>query len=517
VSVVEAAMTAALAPTRADTFDLAAALSEVDEYALATSSEYRRWITYASPLLFALIYAPHHLRGRETADEITFSDFHLDAVEHAKGWMCEDDGPAEHRDVVVAPRNCGKSTWYFTLLPLWAAAHGHRRFIAAFAHSATQAETHLSTFKRELETNELLRRDFPELCAPAVRLGGSTVSDNRSMLMTKSGFVFAAKGIDSTALGLKVGTQRPDLLVLDDIEPGEETYSPHQKDKRLGALLDSILPLNIFARVVLVGTVTMAGSIVHDAVKTVTLPGETPAQWITDEGFVCHYYPAIVTEDDGTERSIWPAKWSLDYLQGIRHTRSFLKNMMNDPMGAAGDYWAPEDIKVGTASGPLTHQLLSIDPAVTTNGSSDYTGLSIVAFSKPARQCLVRYAKAIRVAPGEPLRALVLRLLEQFPETVGVIVESNQGGDVWRGILHGLPVELRTVHQSEPKDTRAARLLNHYQHGRVLHEGALPELNGQLVGYPKAPYDDLVDAVGTGVTVFLGKKRQVGATTASYI
>ena len=506
----------ALAPAAA--FDLDALLRGIDRRAVQTSTRYRRAITKTSPLLFAMIYLDHHLRGKETGDEITFSDFHLEVIEHARRWMRPISSPAEERHVYVAPRGCGKSTWFFTILPLWAAAHGWASFIAAFANSATQAETHLSTFKRELDTNGWLQKDYPELCAPAIRPSGATVSDNRGMLMARSGFVFAARGVDSTALGLKVGTRRPDLLVLDDIEPGEETYSPLQKDKRLGAILDSILPLNIFARVVLVGTVTMGGSIVHDCVKTVTEPGEPPADWITDERFVTHYYPAIVTGDDGEERSIWPAKWPMDYLESIRTTRSFQKNMMNSPLGADGQYWSPEDIRIGMPAAPLTHQLLSIDPAVTTKGTSDFTGMAVVGYSKPAKQCVIRWAKAVRVQPGEQLRTLVLRVLDEWPDVKGVVVESNQGGDVWRNILHHLPVPLQTVHQSEPKDVRAARFLAHYQRRRVLHEVHLPALEGQQMAYPKAPFDDLVDAAGTGVTVFLGKKPgPPGVKTAAYV
>jgi phage terminase large subunit-like protein len=73
------------------------------------------------------------------------------------------------------------------------------------------------------------------------------------------------------------------------------------------------------------------------------------------------------------------------------------------------------------------------------------------------------------------------------------------------------------VHQSEAKEVRAARLLNHYQRRRVVHEQRLPAVEEQMVAFPKAPNDDLVDAVGTGVEVFLGKKNVASVTAASYV
>lgn len=495
-------------------FDLAEYLAQFDPR-LLRDPDGRRILTRLDPLLFALLYLPHHLRGKETEDQITFSEFHLDIVDQALQWPFPSNEPGVDRDAYVAPRGVGKSTWFFLALPLWAAAHGHRRFAAAFADSATQAETHLGTFKHELETNALLRADFPELCTPLVRNGGTKAADNRGMYQASSGFVFAARGIDSSALGLKVGTLRPDLLILDDIEPDEASYSLLLKDKRLSTLLDAILPLNVYARVVVVGTVTMGGSLVHELVQSITQPGEM-ASWIKDEGFRAHYYPALVTDPEtGDERSIWPAKWSLDYLRSIRHTRSFLKNYMNDPMGADGEYWRPEDFKHAEVKA-LTRQVLSIDPAVTTTEKSDFTGLAVVAFSALEKRCVVRDAWELRIQPGKALRDKVIQILETYPETAGVLVETNQGGDTWKAILHGLPVPVHTIHNSVRKEVRAAKLLTRYQRGYVVHEKPLRAAEAQMVGFPKAPHDDLVDAIGNGVDALLPSGRQRPTITSTY-
>lgn len=510
-------MTVVLAEqVRPSGFDLGAYLLGFNADALERSADYRRAVSRVDPLAFSMIYLPHHLRGDETGNQITLSEFHLDLIEQAKSWILSSQAPGQHRDAYVAPRGSGKSTWLFLILPLWAAAHGHRKFVAAFADSASQAEMHLATFKRELDTNLLLRNDFPELCSPARRPAGMVAADRAGMLVTKAGFTFAARGIDAASLGMKVGEKRPDLLILDDIEPDESSYSAYQKEKRERTLVDAILPLNIFARVVISGTVTMPGSLIHDLVKTRTQPGEEPAEWVKSENFTCHYYPAILDNEDGTERSIWPEKWPLPWLEERRYTRAFRKNMQNDPMAVDGDYWVEEDFTYGMPS-PLTHQLLSIDPAVTSKKKSDFTALAVIGFCKPRRECVVRWARAVKLQPGEQLRALVLRTLESFSDVAGVVVETNQGGDAWRSILHGLPVPVRTVHQHEPKEVRAARLLNHYQRRRVVHEHKLPALEQQCVAFPKGPNDDLIDCVGQGVEAFLGKKPQLGVSSQSYV
>jgi hypothetical protein len=283
-------------------FDETSYLAGLDAELLATS-EGRKILTRLDPLLFAVVYCPHHLSS-EVGGPITLSRFHLDLIEQARHWVVPNDRPGAHRDAYIAPRDSGKSTWLFTLLPLWAAAHGHVKFVAAFSDSSTQAEVHLQTFKHELDHNQLLRADYPLLCQPEKRaLGGTTVADNRTLMLTKSGFVFSARGIDSAVLGLKVGTLRPDLIILDDIEKDESRYSTGGVRKRLITILDSILPLNVYARVLLAGTVTMPGSIVHQLVKAARTTEVEP--WIVDTGFRSHYYAPIIGADDGTEKSLW--------------------------------------------------------------------------------------------------------------------------------------------------------------------------------------------------------------------
>lgn len=480
-----------------------------------TSAEGRRWATKNDPLLFALVYLPAHLRGEATGERITFSDAHLAWAEHARDrWTKPVEEPGADRVAEVAPRETGKSTWWFLVLPLWAAAHGWVKFAAAFADSGSQAETHLSTFKHELETNAYLRQDYPDLVEPMRRARSTVVSDSRTLYQAKSGFAFAAKGIDAGTLGLKVGRQRPDLLILDDIEPGESNYSLFQKAKRLSTIEDVILPLNVFAHVVIVGTVTMPGSIVHELVKAAR--GVEVAPWIVDDGFEPHYYPAIVVEPDGRERSIWPAKWPLEYLDSIRHTRSFAKNFANDPMGADGDYWTSDDFVIGGVEG-VTRTGLWIDPAVTTKASSDFTGLAVVSYSPSARKVLVKEAIPVKLPPAS-LRHRVLVLIETHPEIRAIFVEANQGGDTWKSILHDMPVPVYVYSATVKKEVRAASVLNHYQRGRVVHAKRLVSAEEQMVAFPGAPNDDLVDAIGAGVAFFLDrKKKKAGARSESYV
>lgn len=512
-----------------------ATLLEVSDAGKA--SEYRRRVTERDPLAFALMYLSHHLTS-VIDGRITLSRVHVDWADDARAWMAPPTEPRQNRTATVAPRETGKSTWRFLILPMWAAAHRHVRFAAAFADTDTQAQTHLASFKAELDNNARLRRDYPELVVPKTRGRGTVEADRVSLYHAKSGFVFAAAGMDSSNLGLKVGDARPDLLILDDIEPHEARYSSGLKAKRLDTLLSAILPLNINAIVVMAGTVTMPGSIMHDIVRWNrgehdTLDDGKPDPdgngWVGDERISVRHYPAVVTSKDGRRRSIWPAKWSLKFLESIEGTRSYLKNYANDPLGADGDYWTVDDFHHGTLNA-ITRRIISVDPAVTSkvkgvNGakrSSDYTGVAVLAYEPATHRVIIERCVQVRLPPDK-LRELVIKIVNET-NAGGVLVETNQGGDLWaelfRGMFHDFPVPVKTVHQSVKKEQRAASVLVHYQRSKVLHlEGAdLTALEQQMAAFPNAPHDDMVDAVGSGVAYFLDRKRKVkaGGVTASY-
>lgn len=483
-------------------------------------------MTRDDPVLFALVYLRRHLVNPATG-LVTLSRVHLAWAETAKTWIEPQREPFADRRAEVAPREMGKSTWWFLLLPMWAAAHGHARFAAAFADTDTQAQTHLATFKAELDGNRLIREDFPLLVEPKTRGRGSVMADRVSLYHAASGFVFAAAGMDSSNLGMKVGDRRPDLIILDDIEPHEARYSGALAEKRLLTLREAILPLNIYAHVILVGTVTMQGSIVHQIVKRAR--GEydegdpnDATVWVEEERIAARHWLPIVTLPDGERASIWPAKWPLSFLESIEHTRSYAKNYLSSPLGADGDYWTLDDFHPLTAelNAAITHEVISVDPAVTTNASSDFTAIAAVGWARSVNRCAVYEARAIKVGPDD-IRLAVLRFVERAIErghAVIVIVEANQGGDLWLRILHDMPVRVKPYPAgTASKNVRAASALDHYNRGRVEHAPGLREAEGQMAAFPRAPHDDLVDAVGAGVRYFLdrSKKRGPGVGSAS--
>ncbi|EAT16074.1 phage terminase large subunit [Desulfuromonas acetoxidans] len=128
------------------------------------------------------------------------------------------------KEADAAPRGNAKSTWTTFGLILWAIAFKKRRYALIVSETAPQAKEFLSFIKLELETNERLQQDFPELA-------GEGPVWREDKIITRNGRKIQAAGSGQKLRGLRHGACRPDLVIGDDLENDESVESADQRKK----------------------------------------------------------------------------------------------------------------------------------------------------------------------------------------------------------------------------------------------------------------------------------------------
>jgi phage terminase large subunit-like protein len=256
------------------------------------------------------------------------------------------------------------------------------------------------------------------------------------------------------------------------------------------------------------------GSVMHDVVLAAL--GERHGAWLDDERVAPHYFPAIavVSQADGTsvESSLWPEKWSLEWLRERRGTASYALNYDNNPSPKGSQvFWTNEDIRYDNRV-PVTRRILYVDPATTTKASSDYTAIVMVGTDATGRRVVVEHAVAGHWDGGE-IREQIWAMKRQQPATLGeVLLETNQGGEVWRRALAPLPpgMTLREIRNDRAsKEDRIRDASEDYKRFAVVHGIALPALETQMLAYPRVRNDDLVDALAGALAEVFAEARSL--------
>ncbi len=169
---------------------------------------------------------------------------------------------------MAMPRGSGKTSMC-EIACLWALLYGHREFVALIGSDEEHASNMLESIKAELENNELLLEDFPEVVFPIrslegihQRAGGQLYQGKQTHIgwtareivlptipgSKASGSIIRVAGITGRIRGMKHkridgSSIRPSLVLIDDPQTDESARSPSQCATRERILAGAILGL----------------------------------------------------------------------------------------------------------------------------------------------------------------------------------------------------------------------------------------------------------------------------------
>ncbi|KAA6404479.1 hypothetical protein DPQ22_09615 [Candidatus Tokpelaia sp.] len=140
------------------------------------------------------------------------------------------------REVDIAPRGAAKSTLVSLIYPIWRPLIGKSHYIIIIMDAYAQAALALEAIKAELESNQRLAMDFPEI------FGKGRVW-REGEIVIKNGCRIEGVGAGMKLRGRRHGAHRPDLVILDDVENDENVRSPEQRNKLESWILKAVLKL----------------------------------------------------------------------------------------------------------------------------------------------------------------------------------------------------------------------------------------------------------------------------------
>jgi hypothetical protein len=140
--------------------------------------------------------------------------------------------------VAIWPRGGAKST-SAELACVALAAKRARRYGLYISMTQAQADDHVQNIASMLESEAIADR-HPDLGNRMVGKFGNARGWRRNRLRTASGFTIDAIGLDTAARGVKLEEQRPDFMVIDDVDSEVDTAAA--VEKKIKILTKKLLP-----------------------------------------------------------------------------------------------------------------------------------------------------------------------------------------------------------------------------------------------------------------------------------
>ena len=177
---------------------------------------------------FVETYFPHLCTDKETGEIIRSGKFQMDAAKYLKAHR-------HARAVFEWARGHAKSTHVSLLIPLWLMIQEVKTIhtMVLVSKSEDSADRLLSDLQCELEYNALLRSDF------GIEIDEGSWSTGE--FKTKDGMFFISIGRGQSPRGIKYRSQRPDYIVIDDIDDDELVRNPDRVGQAFDWCLTALL------------------------------------------------------------------------------------------------------------------------------------------------------------------------------------------------------------------------------------------------------------------------------------
>ncbi len=509
----------------------------------------RRHVCRNSFPLFCQKYLPKHFR-------LPASTMH----EELFGLLAEATETRNTRLAIAAPRGHAKSTVVTLAYTLWCICYGLEPYIVIASDTTDQATERLTEIKEELESNPLFIRDFPEIAYPPDSKPRPSEWSKKE-IVTRNNITVTALGAGQKIRGRKRDSNRPTLIILDDVENEKSTESANQRENKMIWFSKSVLKAGTtgLTNVIVVGTILHYDSLLAELIDGKSKPGWTARKYQAVRSWAEHddlwqQWQAIYTHHDEHEGQsgkdaaksyfqanreamlegtsvLWPQRENYYDLMEMRLCEgqaSFDSEKQNEPIDPesclfkmdSARYWDDEYSNIDDLLAKLGGEsdiYGACDPSLGKAGRNrDDTAIVVVLHHRPTGHLYVLDASISRRTPSDTIKAIIeyhrIRKFKHFA------IETNQFQDFLASEVERMSaqmcvrVSVKKISHTHDKFGRIQSLESMVS-SEVLHFCRKHrKLIQQLRLFPKAAHDDGPDALEMAVAL----TRKQGATMKRY-
>ena len=520
-------------------FDIQPILDELGLYNI-TPYELFRMMEHDVPL-FSQVIMPHHLKTGE------IPDFHKKIYALLQ--------KNKRLNAIVAPRKFSKTT-IITIYAIHEILYGHVKHLLYISETCDMAKEQVAVIKHELMTNKRIQLFWGNLSqkpidvreeldydyydqVEKIRITQDLLECNIPIISAKGikyqGILVRARGTGQQIRGRKRGTQRPDLIIADDLESENNLRTPESRLFTKKWWGDACrLSLADEGRAIMIANYTHEDCLIKNIAESRLLKGN-PA-------YEAMMFRAVKNYDDNKTfdwkdaEPLWEKRFPipvlLEYLNEFRaedNVEGFWKEMMQVCVASEHRYFKRRNYYEGeylNQSGGymnLTRRndakvdinklkvyvYIGCDPAVGKSPGADYFALTPIAVdSNDNCYKLPSFGKR-NVGPKQAEDEIV-NMCRNYSEALRYLVVEKNGFQEYlvynlknRFNKEGLnvkivPIENRS-HKTGPK--RIGMLVPMNEDGRIWIKETDQQIKEEMHGYPNAKHEHLLDAMQMAIRV----------------
>ncbi|MFC1625880.1 phage terminase large subunit [Patescibacteria group bacterium] len=421
--------------------------------------------------------------------------------------------------VIVAFRGSAKSTIMSLSYPIWAMLGKlEKKFITIASLTQSQARLILFNIKEELEKNKLLVQDF----------GPFVTSDDEwrwnSLVVSKFQTRIMAFSANESIRGYRHSSNRPDLIICDDIEDLNSVKTQEGRDKTFRWLTGDLIPMGSQDTKVVV-----IGNLLHEDSIIMRLKNRIGDKY---QNSVFKSYPLINETGDVLWSAKYPTQETLESgrvkIGDIAWKREYLLTIVPDNDVVVRHDWIQYyDELPSLINNGFRFVITSVDLAISEKSSADYTAMvSAYVFGYKDKIKIYILPHPINKRMDFPKTIDAIKKLHQSQRddnlTSKILIEevgyqSSLSQQLGKEGITATGVKIA----GQDKRARLSQTTSWIKSGRILFpkEGADILIN-QLIGFGVERFDDLADAFSMLVLELMkdkkGRVRVWGRNSAAY-